>query len=223
MGEQPRSDVTRQAIMDAAVELFAEVGYGNAALSQVIVRSGVTKGAFYYHFATKEALAKAVIEQAYACLKDVLPEISSQGGRNGAALERLIRSSFAIADLTQRDKKIRIGIQMSHALEQINGDASATFGNTRELFAVLVQAAVAEGDLVEDVDCVGVGHVLRCGLSGNYLMARATGEDITVGMAHLWRLILRGNVSAAAAPFFHQLVDRTVAQYGGAGGLSDTA
>jgi AcrR family transcriptional regulator len=213
LGEQARSDATRQAIVNAAVDLFAEVGYGNTALSHVIARARVTKGAFYYHFATKEALAKAVIEQAYSGLQSALPEMSGGDGRNGAALERLIRASFAIADLAQRDKKIRTGIQMSHALEQINGEARTTFGITRELFAVLVKAAAAEGDLAEDVDSVGVGHVLRSALSGNYLMARATGENIAIGMARLWRLILRGNVSPAAALFFQQLVDRTEAQY----------
>lgn len=221
MGGQPRSDVTRQAILDGAVALFADVGYGNATLSEVIARAGVTKGSFYYHFATKEALAKAVIDQAWARLSSALPEIPGRDGRNGAALESLLRATFAIADLTQRDEKIRIGLQMGHALAQISRDGRKTFGNTRDLFAVLVEIAVTEGDLVEDVDAMGIAHVLGCGLSGNYLMSQATGEDIAIGMGRLWRLILRGNVSTKSLPFFEQLIDRTTAQYRGA--VGDTA
>ena len=213
MGGHLRSDGTRQAITDAAVQLFAEAGYGNVTLSDVIARAGVTKGSLYYHFATKEALAKALIERAYAGLVDALPEVPARDSRSGAALENLIRATFAMADLTQRDMEIQIGLQLDHGLRQINHGGRANFGDTRAIFAVLLERAVVDGDLVEDADPAGIAHVLRCGMSGTYLISQANSEDIAVGMAHIWRLILRGNVSAQAAPFFEQFLDRTVAQY----------
>lgn len=199
--------------MDAAVECFAESGYGNVTLSEVIARASVTKGSLYYHFVTKEALAKAIVEQAYAALTSVLPEIPSVNGNSGTALENLIRGTFAMTDLTLRDKRIRIGLQLDHASQQINHDPRENVGGTRELFAMLLERAVVDGDLVDDVDAAGVAHVLRCAMSGTYLMSQATGEDIALGMAHIWRLILRANLSTKSASFFDQLLDRTVAQY----------
>jgi hypothetical protein len=59
MTGQARAVATHQRILDAAVELFDEAGYGHTSLHDIIDRAGVTKGAFYYHFATKEALAGA--------------------------------------------------------------------------------------------------------------------------------------------------------------------
>ena len=41
---------------------FAERGYADTTLSELIARSGLTKGAFYFHFASKEQLAFAVLE-----------------------------------------------------------------------------------------------------------------------------------------------------------------
>ena len=143
MGGQLRSDATRQAITDAAVQLFAEAGYGNVTLSEVIARAGVTKGSLYYHFATKEALAKALIERAYAGLVDALPEVPARDSGSGAALENLIRATFAMADLTQRDMEIQIGLQLDHGLRQINHGGRANFGDTRAVFAVLLERAVA--------------------------------------------------------------------------------
>lgn len=199
--------------MDAAVECFAEAGYGNVTLSEVIDRATVTKGSLYYHFATKEVLAKAIIDQAYVALTYVLPEMPSGSSQSGTALENLIRSSFAMADLPQRDKRIQIGLQLDHASQQINHAPRDNVGATRELFAHLLERAAADGDLVDDVDTAGVAHVLRCGMSGTYLMSQGTGEDIALGMGHIWRLILRGNVSAKSASFFDQFLERTIAQY----------
>jgi len=45
---------TRRVLMDAALELFAEKGFSRASMQEVADRAGVTKGAFYHHFATKE-------------------------------------------------------------------------------------------------------------------------------------------------------------------------
>ena len=56
-----RGEATRRLILDAAAEAFGEVGYANVALSDVIARAQVTKGACYHHFPTKDALAIALI------------------------------------------------------------------------------------------------------------------------------------------------------------------
>lgn len=46
--------------MAAGAELFAERGFVNTSLNDVLDRVGLTKGAFYFHFVTKEELARAV-------------------------------------------------------------------------------------------------------------------------------------------------------------------
>jgi AcrR family transcriptional regulator len=46
----------RDRIVDAAVTLFAQDGYDATAVSRIIELAGSTKGGFYYHFASKEAL-----------------------------------------------------------------------------------------------------------------------------------------------------------------------
>lgn len=46
----------RDRILDAALTLFARQGYDGTAVSQIIALAGSTKGGFYHHFASKEAL-----------------------------------------------------------------------------------------------------------------------------------------------------------------------
>ena len=47
-------DETRRVLMEAALDLFAEKGFSRASMQDVAERAGVTKGAFYHHFSTKD-------------------------------------------------------------------------------------------------------------------------------------------------------------------------
>ncbi|MFI5680991.1 ScbR family autoregulator-binding transcription factor [Streptomyces cellulosae] len=64
MARQERAIKTRRAILEAAAAVFDELGYEAATISEVLKRADVTKGAFYFHFPSKEALAGGVLELA---------------------------------------------------------------------------------------------------------------------------------------------------------------
>ncbi len=74
-GPQVRGLVTRQLILVAAGEQFAEHGFHGTTVSAVLVSAGATKGSMYFHFDNKEALAEAVIEQMVAGWHTVLTEV----------------------------------------------------------------------------------------------------------------------------------------------------
>lgn len=58
---------TRQTIMNAAEALILDKGFAATSIDRIIERAGVTKGTFFYHFDTKQALALALVER-YAAL-----------------------------------------------------------------------------------------------------------------------------------------------------------
>ncbi|MEU3838460.1 ScbR family autoregulator-binding transcription factor [Streptomyces sp. NPDC028635] len=62
MARQERAVRTRRAVIEAAARVFAERGYAAATIAEILERAGVTKGALYFHFDSKEALARGVIE-----------------------------------------------------------------------------------------------------------------------------------------------------------------
>jgi len=59
---RPPSD-TREAILDAALDLFVEHGFHGTAVPQLAERAGVAAGTIYRHFASKEALVNALYRQ----------------------------------------------------------------------------------------------------------------------------------------------------------------
>ena len=59
------AEQTRQAIMAAAVDLFAERGYAHTSLEQIAKAAAVTRGAIYWHFKNKAEIYDALHEQLY--------------------------------------------------------------------------------------------------------------------------------------------------------------
>ena len=56
-------DVTRETILDAAFQEIYRHGFQSASLNNILARTGLTKGALYHHFPTKDALGFAVIDE----------------------------------------------------------------------------------------------------------------------------------------------------------------
>ena len=61
-----RSERSRSAILDAALELFSHRGYGATSMRDIAGTAGVSTGSVYHHFQDKEAIFKALLEQFQA-------------------------------------------------------------------------------------------------------------------------------------------------------------
>ena len=59
---QQRSEETRARILEAAIKLFSTHGYNKASVDEICVEAGISKGAFYHHFKTKQALFLALLD-----------------------------------------------------------------------------------------------------------------------------------------------------------------
>jgi len=66
--------------MDAALEVFADSGFAGASLELICERAGMTRGAFYYNFASKEELFLAVINREFEDIMAVLPPSTTDAG-----------------------------------------------------------------------------------------------------------------------------------------------
>lgn len=76
----------RLKILEAAITLFAEKGYGNTSVREIVNEVGATKPALYYYFENKEGLFRAIVEQAEQKEAAVLAEAL---GSKAEFLERL--------------------------------------------------------------------------------------------------------------------------------------
>ncbi|MFI1205400.1 ScbR family autoregulator-binding transcription factor [Streptomyces sp. NPDC020883] len=63
MARQDRAIRTRRVILEVAAAVFDEQGFDRATIAEILSRAGVTKGALYFHFPSKEELALAVLHE----------------------------------------------------------------------------------------------------------------------------------------------------------------
>lgn len=95
---------TRERIIAAAVEAFADHGYEGAGTRDIAARAGVTQGLIAYHFESKEALWRAAADLIFGELTDHLPPMSDPTPASARealrSFVRFIASRPAVAHFT---------------------------------------------------------------------------------------------------------------------------
>jgi AcrR family transcriptional regulator len=207
MVRQARSEATRQRIVNAAVELFSEVGYQATGLGDIIERAQLTKGALYYHFDSKEALATAIIEEGADIALRAFRSISDP---SSPALENMIHGIFVVADLTTSDKMVRTGTQLLKAFGEFNAATALTHGHLLSEMVAQARQAIAEGDLRDALDPETVGEVIVGAMLGAELISNAAsgGADLVDRVARIWTLLLPAIASEESLPYFAEFLSR---------------
>lgn len=94
---------TRQMILDAAAHEFCRYGFSGARLERIVGATGMTKGAFYFHFSSKQALAETLLGDKYAEWPALVDEVRADGGRGLSGMRLLVmRAAHVMAGDTLR-------------------------------------------------------------------------------------------------------------------------
>ncbi|GHH24834.1 TetR/AcrR family transcriptional regulator [Streptomyces rubradiris] len=112
---QKRAEQTRQAIVRATAELIGDDGPGAAGLVDICRGAGVSRGALYHHFATKEAVVVAVHTQARrkaTALVDAAFGDALSDPLDTAAFTALSRFGSALGRALSDDLTVRAGLQL---------------------------------------------------------------------------------------------------------------
>ncbi len=210
MALQARAEATRRRILDAAVELFAENGYGETGLAEVLQRAEVSKGAFYYHFESKEAVAAAIIHDFDVQLTEA---VAGNVDPEAPRLEGIINTTFAVQHLMRSDTSIRIGHQLTQALDQVSRAGSEIYTGWTGKYAELVVTAIQAGELRDGVDPVDASEAIWAGVLGSHLVSAALQDDPFVRLARSWRVLLRAILPRESWPHFDEVLNQVVARY----------
>lgn len=130
MAQQERAIRTRRAVIEGAAGVFAERGYAAATMAEILERAGVTKGALYFHFDSKEALARGVIEA------QVDP---ARWAPRDLRLQEWVDIGMTLAHRIPRDVILLAGIRLSADMQ-----GRARFGSAWPAWAGLIAKLVTE-------------------------------------------------------------------------------
>jgi AcrR family transcriptional regulator len=162
----PKGHATRAFILQTAAEVFAERGYADTTLAELIARSGLTKGAFYFHFASKEQLAYAVLEEKQ---RQWLQLVREQILKRPTAIEQLRMLGPALIKLHRDDPSAYSASRLSRDLGRMPDlahNVRSLMNSWIELIAGIIAQAQQEGGLPADLDPIALATILVAATDG---------------------------------------------------------
>ncbi|EPH41610.1 putative A-factor receptor protein [Streptomyces aurantiacus JA 4570] len=175
--------------MVAAGEVFDEVGYEAATISEILKRSGVTKGALYFHFSSKEELAQNVLGEQVSSFPEV-PE-------RDLVLQKSLDEALLMAHLLQReggDAIVRGGVRLTvdQGAPADSLDRLSPMRGWVERNVQMLEKAKAAGELLAHVDLQAAARLLVGAFTGVQVMSNImTGRvDMPERVVDLYRHLL---------------------------------
>lgn len=206
MARQVRSEATRQKIIDAAIDVYNEVGYAAAGRGAIVERMGMTKGALYHHFDSMDALTSAIVDQGSDILQSALGNVTES---SAPGLENMIHSTFVAAELLVSNRVIRASHQLVLVAGKFNESASRVYTNWAQAMAAQARRAAAEGDLRPEVDPDAVSESIIDAVYGAQVLGMATSSGDLVGrLSRMWELLLPAVATESSRSYFREFVAR---------------
>ena len=204
-----RADTTRRQILRAASHQFARRPYHDVGLDDILAAAELTKGAMYFHFRSKHALAVAIIERQTAVGGAALEELLTRGL---SGLETLIDFSYLIAGGDLNTDGIRAGLNLLESVGRSGGLQKRLLDDWAKALARMVEQAVAEGDVDPQCDPSDVGRLvvsLHMGLRQTSNLDEP--ERFLRDLENCWMLLLCGILTADRVEYFRQFLRRRAA------------
>jgi AcrR family transcriptional regulator len=203
------AQTTRQQVLRAAAHQFAKRPYHEVGLDDILAEAELTKGAMYFHFRSKRALAVAVIEERAikdaAAVRDLL-------ARKLSGLETLVEMSYltAVQDIS-RDAA-RAVLHLLPVVGRADELQARVVRNWVQTLTAVAERAVAEGDVIDGCEPDALARVLL----SLYLGQRQTSDldEPQPFLSHVeegWLALLPGIVPPGRIDYFRQFIGRRTA------------
>ncbi|MGH3962231.1 MAG: ScbR family autoregulator-binding transcription factor [Pseudonocardiaceae bacterium] len=184
---QSRARVTRRALLVAAAAQFAAVGYHGTSLSEVIAASKVTKGALYFHFASKQALADAVVAEMVEHWKVLVAEVNARGLD---PLWTLLAQTDEVIARMIADPIARGGIQLLTDRGLVCAGAAEHYAYGEAAAVEQLTAAAAAGLLRPGLDPTRIARLVVVMMTGANLICDLTPDQLWEAVTDLWQGLL---------------------------------
>lgn len=188
---------TRTTLMDAAESLFLERGFAGTRVDDVLHAAGLTKGAFFHHFASKQALAHALMERYIALDLATLEETMTRAEQLGRdPRQRLLlfvglyREMFL--DLADPYPGCLMASYTSEAGlfdQQTLGMVATNIRTWRTRLRALLDEVVAVAPPVVEVDLDALADMFTALIEGAFIVSRILNEpDVTAAQLEHFRI-----------------------------------
>jgi TetR/AcrR family transcriptional regulator, transcriptional repressor for nem operon len=183
---------TRERLLQAAFREVYRSGFQSAGIDAILAATGVTKGALYYHFESKEALGHAIIEEVVANFPRDRWLLPLQRSKDKDPIDALIGVVQAIParpkDVKGGCALVNLAQEMSPLDEQFRKRLERIFRAWQDGIAAALRRGQAEGTVRRDLDPDETASFLVAMVEGYEVLAK-NAQDVKV-----WNLGIRNIV-----------------------------
>jgi AcrR family transcriptional regulator len=200
MAMQDRAIDTREKVLLSAARVFDQHGYVGAGMAEIVLGTGMTRGAVYFHFSSKSELARTLIERQHSSWPAIQRSVENEGCQGLEAVHALIgRLNRQLRD----DVTARAAIKLAREAEAIDDDVHSPFDDWCDYIGYRLRQAQLLGQMRTDLDPVTYAGIIVGMFLGVHEFTRIADRELTSGSAtvldpsryHLdamWELVLRG-------------------------------
>jgi AcrR family transcriptional regulator len=142
----------RQKLIDVAVSEFAAKGYNATNINDIVKKAGISIGAMYSYFASKEDLFLAIVNKAYDLLEKALGDVAAENTELYGLLEGMLRASREYAEKYPELNQVYLDLS-TQGLSQMAGRLSNKIESISSSFYIeLLKKAKEEGVVAKDLD-----------------------------------------------------------------------
>jgi TetR/AcrR family transcriptional repressor of nem operon len=179
---------TRDKILSESRALILKNGYSGTSIDNILEKTGITKGAFFYHFKTKNLLAKALLEDfAKEDIFYMNEALEKTEPLKGDALQRLLQfiQEFIdmISDLSEPPPGCLYATYLSENNQfdkEIWEFISTTILLWRSTLEMLIHNVLEDNKIKIEVDVASLADLLVVIFEGSYVISKAVNEaDLT--------------------------------------------
>ncbi|MBB3191482.1 TetR family transcriptional regulator [Halomonas cerina] len=162
---------TREALLDAAEEMFFDQGVARTSLEQIARHAGMTRGAVYWHFKNKADILHALLDRVHMPFEELIDEIDDPQLAASSPLETIrLASHHALARLEQprHQRVLSIIIHRCEFFGDIN-PLQMQEDLARDCYQSLHKhftRAAEQGLLVDNLSPAMAAHLLQSTLAG---------------------------------------------------------
>lgn len=188
MAQQARAVATRQQIVLGAAENFERSGYEGASLGTIVESSGITKGALYFHFRSKDELAQVVIEEQH---RISIAAVEAIANLDIPALEQIVMLSHEMARQMIDEPIVRAGIRLTLELSATDGP-TGPYLDWIAACEKLTEQAIAQGDILDTIDAAMLARFVISAYNGVQLVSNVLThrQDLEQRLDEMWILLL---------------------------------
>jgi AcrR family transcriptional regulator len=193
MPRQERSEHTMNIVLDSAAAVFARFGFAGARMDEIVELTGLTKGAVYFHFTSKRALADALVSDKYRQWSPIVQAVGSSGFRGLDAIREL---SVQVSKVFRDDVRVRAGMRLSQELFTVTSEQNPYTGWAR-IIAGYLRDGIADGSIRRDLDSDAVARNYVRAFFGVYMIAVELNEleKLPTQVSELWDVLFAGITS----------------------------